>query len=56
MDEKDLQIIIDLKNKAIKNQMYIVAAGLKDAERELLRVLNDKTSEKILNSIHNPNQ
>ena len=43
-----------LKNKAIKQQMYIVAAGLRDAEKELFRLLNDKVSEKILNSIHKP--
>lgn len=52
MDEKDLQMITELKSKAIIYRMYCLASQLRDAERELLRVLNDKVSEKILNSIH----
>jgi len=52
MSEQDLKIIIELKSKAIKLQMYCLACQLREAERELFRVLNAKLSENILNKIN----
>ena len=53
MDEKDLELLIELTQKAAKCQWYDIAANLKDAREKLKEKLNDKWVDGILEQIKN---
>jgi hypothetical protein len=53
MDEKDLELLIELTHKAAKKQWYDIAASLKDAREKLKKKLNDKWVDTILEQIKN---
>jgi hypothetical protein len=53
MDEKDLELLIELTQKAVKCQFYDIAVNLKDAREKLKKKLNDKWVDGILEQIKN---
>jgi hypothetical protein len=51
LDYNDLAVITELKSKAIKSQRYTVAAHLREAEKELQKILLDKQADQDIENI-----
>lgn len=51
LDWNDLAVIKELKDKAVKARMYQVAVHLREAEKELQKLLLDRQTEQDVQNI-----
>lgn len=51
MNEKDLENAVRLTSMFVKEQNYVLAGRMREIEKEIRRIINNKYSEEILSNI-----